>query len=82
MFYAYVLKNPFGILYKGSTRDLRHRINQHNGQIDYPSFTKKRGPWKLAYSEEFTTRSEAMKRERFFKTGKGRDFLKTVIKDI
>ena len=79
MYYAYVLKNPKGILYKGSTDDLIKRTEQHNGKTIFSSFTKKRGPWELVYSEEFATRTEAVEREKFFKSGKGREFLKTKI---
>jgi putative endonuclease len=39
------------------------------------SYTKKHMPWELVYYESFETRSEAMAREKFFKTGKGRDWL-------
>jgi putative endonuclease len=80
MYYAYVLKNLNGFLYKGSTGLMDERIDQHNGNIKYPAYTKTRGPWKLVYFEIFETRAEAMRREKFFKSGVGRDFLKTVIK--
>lgn len=32
-------------------------------------------PWRLVYNEEFQTRLEALRRERFLKSGKGREFL-------
>jgi predicted GIY-YIG superfamily endonuclease len=32
-------------------------------------------PWSLIYMEEFATRSEAVRRERYFKTGRGREEL-------
>ncbi len=80
MYYAYVLKNFKGILYKGSTDNLLKRINQHNIESDFLSFTRKRGPWKLIYFEEFKTRREAVTREKFFKTGKGREFIKSVVR--
>jgi len=79
MFYAYVFKNPKGILYKGSTDNLTKRADQHNSNNGFPSFTAKKGPWKLVYSEEFETRREAETREKFFKTGKGREFLRNKI---
>jgi putative endonuclease len=76
MFYAYVLQNTKGILYKGYTIDLQKRISQHNTNDGFPSYTGKRGPWKLVYSEECITSAKAKQREKFFKSGKGRDFLK------
>ena len=80
MFYAYALENPKGVLYKGSTGNLEYRLNQHNGKTLFNSFTKKRGPWILVYYESFRSREEARVREMFFKTGKGREFLKSKIK--
>ncbi len=79
MFYTYVLKSDInGHLYKGSTEDLDTRIVQHNaGLVNY---TSKYLPWKLVYFEVFNSRSEAMAREKFFKSGKGRDWLKQKLK--
>jgi putative endonuclease len=75
MYFVYILKNPKGVLYKGQTDDLEKRIKQHNDPVDsFPSFTKKRGPWTLVYKEKYPTRDEARQRERFLKSGKGRDF--------
>ncbi|MBN1143901.1 MAG: GIY-YIG nuclease family protein [Bacteroidales bacterium] len=74
-FYAYILKSlSYGNYYYGSTNDLEKRINQHNnGQMKY---TKGRRPWVLHYFEEFDTRSEAQKREYFFKSIEGYKYLK------
>ena len=77
-YYTYVLKSrKSGKCYIGQTKNLENRIQAHNSGLS--SYTKGRGPWQLIYSEEFDTRSEAMARERYFKTGKGRDFLKNII---
>ena len=80
MYYAYVLKNLKGLLYKGSTDNLTKRIEQHNNSTGFPSYTGKRGPWKLVHVEEFQTRKEAEARERYLKTGAGRRFLKDKLK--
>ena len=46
---------------EGHTDDLDQRLEFHNtGQSHY---TAREGPWTLAYSEEFPTRSAATKRE-------------------
>ncbi len=79
MFFTYVMKNPKGILYKGHTANLKKRIVQHTADDGFSSYTKKRGPWTLVYFERFVTRKEAEEREKFFKTGKGRDFLKSKV---
>jgi putative endonuclease len=77
-FTVYVLKSlTTGKLYIGQTQDLETRVSSHNNGLS--PYTKNRGPWALVYKEEFSTRSEAMVRERFLKTGKGREFLKRQI---
>ena len=75
MFYAYVLQSESNAtFYYGSTEDIEKRILTHNaGLVNY---TSKYMPWKIVYVETFSTRSEAMKREKYFKTGAGRDFVK------
>jgi putative endonuclease len=78
MFYTYVLRSlKKNILYKGSTENLNQRLEQHNNGL--VTFTSKFKPWKFVYHETFTTRAEAMAREKFFKSGKGREWLKNVI---
>jgi len=78
MYYTYVLRNCDGLLYKGLTNNIEKRIGEHNSST-FPSYTKGKGPWECVYKEVFDTRREAEERERFFKTGKGRDFLKRQI---
>ena len=74
MFYVYVLQSlSYGCRYVGSTGDLEKRLNQHNEGL--ARYTKGRRPWELIYFEEFSTRSEAMRRERFLKSGRGREEL-------
>jgi putative endonuclease len=75
MFYSYVLKSlKNGRYYTGSTNDLERRIKEHNsGQTKY---TSQSGPFELIYKESYNTKLEAIKREKFLKTGKGREFLK------
>jgi len=77
-YYIYILKSSTtGKRYTGSTQNLEARLKAHNDGLS--PYTKGRGPWELIYSEEFPTRSEAMKREKFLKTGKGRDFLNEIL---
>ncbi len=81
MFYAYVLLSlKKEIYYKGSTENLAARIQQHNDGL--VAFTSKYRPWKLVYYEIFSTRAEAMKREKFFKSGQGREWLKNILDNI
>ena len=60
--------------YKGCTNDLHRRLREHNaGKV--PS-TKSGNPWVVQYIESFDSKSEALKRERFFKTRSGYRWLK------
>jgi putative endonuclease len=70
MYYVYVLKSlKDGELYKGSTSDLRKRFDRHNtGQVQS---TKSRLPLKLVYYEAYSSKSDALKREKFLKTLEG-----------
>ncbi|MFH1430812.1 MAG: GIY-YIG nuclease family protein [Candidatus Uhrbacteria bacterium] len=74
MYSVYVIQSEsHGTRYIGSTQDVQARLREHNfGKCRY---TSGRRPWRLVRVEEFNTRSEAMKRERFLKTGKGRAWL-------
>ncbi|TZF85999.1 GIY-YIG nuclease family protein (plasmid) [Pedobacter sp. BS3] len=51
--------------YIGYTEDLEKRLLFHNQGLS--KYTSKKIPWKVAYFEEFETRSEAQKRELFLK---------------
>jgi putative endonuclease len=55
--------------YVGHTSDLTQRLGQHNNGIT--KSTKNRGPWKLIQQDRFPTKGDAMRRERFLKTGQG-----------
>ena len=77
-YYSYVLKSTStGRLYKGHCSNLNIRLNQHNA--GHTISTKPFIPWEIAYFEEFDTREEAIKREKYFKTAAGRRFLKKKI---
>jgi putative endonuclease len=74
MFYVYVLRSRVTAKhYTGSTRDLAVRLAWHNEGLNRS--TKHARPWEMIYFEQFETRSEAMRRERFLKSGQGREEL-------
>ena len=74
-YFAYVLKSlKSGIHYYGSTSDLKKRLKNHNAGKS--KFTKGHRPWEIIYSEKYDTRTEAIKRERFFKSIDGKIWLK------
>mgnify|MGYP002338706845 CR=1 FL=1 len=78
MYYVYVLQSQIdGRLYKGLTQNLNNRLEQHNkGKT---KSTKAFRPWKVVYYEKFHNRSEARKREKFLKSGKGRELIRQII---
>ncbi len=79
MYFAYVLENLKGNHYTGSTDDLDDRLQMHNDitleKARFHRTTYKKGPWQIIFTKEFATRIEAMKFEKFLKTGKGREWL-------
>ncbi len=78
MFFVYVLRSEkTNRLYVGFTTDVVQRLGQHNSGIT--KSTKGRGPWVLVHQEEFATRAGAMQRERYLKTGQGREELKRIL---
>ncbi len=74
MYFVYVLENPQGKIYIGQTADLPRRLVEHN-ETGF-GYTSKYRPWVLIHKEAFDNRSQAMKREKYLKTGAGRDWLK------
>jgi putative endonuclease len=78
MFFVYILRSEAsGKLYTGYTTDLDHRLGQHNHGIT--KSTKDRGPWIVVHTEEFSTRAEAMRREKYLKSGHGREQLREIL---
>jgi putative endonuclease len=81
-FFVYVIQSDCSQkTYIGQTGDLEKRIIQHNDPDNKSSlFTKRyKGPWRLVHSEEFESRSKAVAREQYFKSGSGRRYLKKVL---
>jgi len=77
MFFVYVLRNETGRHYTGFTSDVVQRLGQHNNGMT--KSTKNRDRWALIYQEEYATRAEAMGREKFLKSGQGREELKRIL---
>lgn len=75
MFNIYVLKSlKNNKRYVGYTsRSVQERLIEHNS--GKATFTRQNGPFVLIYTEEYQTKTEAMKREIFLKSGQGRRFL-------
>jgi putative endonuclease len=63
MYYVYIVKCSDETLYTGITTQLNRRIKEHNSSEKGAKYTRTRRPVELVYSEEYTDRSTASKRE-------------------
>ena len=61
-FYFYLARCRDNTLYAGYCKDLTEREDTHNAGKG-AKYTRARGPVEIVYSEDFKTKSEAMKRE-------------------
>jgi putative endonuclease len=66
------------IFYTGYTSNLVKRFNDHNYN-NISGFTVKYRPWVVLYSEIFYTKSDALSREKYLKSGVGREFIRTSV---
>ena len=67
--------------YVGFTSNLIERFKSHN-YLSKKGYTIKFRPWYVIHVEFFTTKSEALKREKLFKTGKGREIIKEIVSKL
>ena len=72
-----LLSESTGKHYTGFTSNLEERMVSHNELGT--DWTKSYRPWKIVYTKEFLSKKEAMEYELWLKTGKGRDFIKTLL---
>ena len=77
-YYVYVIECEDGSLYKGYTNNLERRYKEHCSGRG-ARHTKIHKPLRLAYYEEVETIEEAVKREKYFKSGSGREYIKRKI---
>jgi putative endonuclease len=79
MFYTYVLiSKKDKELYIGFTKDLKKRLDEHNKGLVVS--TAPRRPLELIYYEACLNEADAIAREKYFKTGFGRRFLRNRLK--
>ena len=80
MYYTYILRSlKDKKLYVGFTEDIQKRFNEHNSGL--VKSTKDRIPFELIYYEACLNKLDAIKREKYFKTGFGRRFIKERVKN-
>jgi len=80
MHYIYIIQSKKDkALYVGYTNDLRKRIKMHNlGEV---FSTKPRRPFVLIYYEAHQNKNDALEREKFLKSGWGKNYIKRVLKN-
>lgn len=76
-YFVYAIKSEKdGRIYVGLTLNIDIRIREHNSCKTRS--TKGFIPWKLIYTEKVATRIEARSREKYLKSGCGKEFLKSL----
>jgi len=75
MFYVYAIKSEIrNYIYVGLTNNLERRISEHNNGQN--KSTKAYKPFVLIYSEKHLERKDARIKEKYFKSGIGKELLK------
>ena len=79
MFFVYILKSlKNGKSYVGFTsRNVRKRLEEHN--LGTGQWTKQNRPFQLVYYESFVCKTDATRREIFFKSGVGKKLKKVIL---
>ncbi|HEX9825226.1 MAG TPA: GIY-YIG nuclease family protein [Flavobacteriaceae bacterium] len=79
MYYVYIIQSKKdSSFYIGYTGNLDKRVNDHN--LGKSTYTKTKTPWELVYYETFEIKLEAIKRERFLKKQKNKEFYQKLIR--
>jgi len=77
MFYVYAIKSiSRNYIYVGLTSNLEKRLEYHNK--GYERTTKPYLPFRLIYTETFDNRIDARQKEKYLKSGIGKNFLKSL----
>jgi putative endonuclease len=80
MNYVYVIRSKrTGMIYVGRTSNLKRRIIEHfKGRV---KSTKKMIPLSLIFYEAFLDKAGSVRREKYFKTTKGKSSLRQIIRE-
>ena len=80
MFYVYILQSSRnGDLYAGFSKDLKTRIKTHFRKEVHT--TKRMGDIRLIFYEAYLSEKDARRREKYFKSTKGKRALKIMLSD-
>ncbi|WNM19119.1 GIY-YIG nuclease family protein [Flavobacterium capsici] len=81
-FVVYILySKQFHKNYTGYTSNLIERFKSHN-YYGTKGYTIKYRPWEVIHVEFFSSKAEALKREKYLKMGAGREFIKNIISNL
>ncbi len=77
MYYTYAVRSiNRTYIYVGLTNNPARRIAEHNDMRERT--TRAYAPFETILTEEYATRVEARKREKYLKSGSGKEFLKSL----
>ncbi len=65
-----------GRIYVGFSMNLTRRLKEHNS--GFVSSTKGYRPWRVFHTEDVEGREYARKKEKYLKSGFGKEFLKSI----
>jgi len=78
MYFTYVLKsNQRNYFYVGMTNNPEKRISTHNK--GYNKTTKPYLPFEIILIENYPDRISARKREKYLKSGSGKEYIKSLV---
>lgn len=77
MFFVYAIKSTVrNYIYVGMSNNVNRRVLEHNAGEN--KSTKAYKPFTLIYTETFATRIEAREKEKYLKSGIGKEYLKSL----
>ena len=81
MYFVYAIHSEIvNRIYVGMSSNVEKRLLEHNS--GKTKSTKGYKPWTLFYKETLETRTEARIREKYLKSGCGKEFLKEILNSI
>ena len=81
MYFVYVLViESRNYIYVGMNNNLERRISYHNS--GYNRTTRAYRPFRILQTEQFPSRIEARSREKYLKSGTGKELLKEILSNL
>jgi putative endonuclease len=79
-YFVYVLRSlKDGLFYIGFSENVENRLKEHNDGRNIS--TKNRRPFEILFYEAFRTKHDALRREAYFKTTKGKATIRLMLKE-